>query len=212
VFHDLPQFMLPIESYAIGWRVWVLVAIMRTDAGSTQDGWLSYRFAPTRLRHSGSGYANKSVHLSEIVFRHKGQRIDMQFARATVAQGNSSLGQGPYQAIDGHTQSDWIEFGMRPIIITFPISTPIDSYTFFTAGGTPYNDPVRWRLEGSKDGGVSYQVLHQTLQHYPTPYERRMRLEWFRIPQCFLTTGRDTRQECIDASLLVQQGLAHISL
>merc|ERR1712166_972487 len=98
--------------------------------------------------------------------------------------GHSPVGEEPARAIEGLSQTKWVDMGLRPLNIKLPQATPVDSYTLITANDYLDRDPVQWRLEGSNDGGVSFDVIHEVLADYMVPTDRNQMLEWFRIPIC----------------------------
>jgi len=171
------------------------------------QGWALYRFTWTKLR-SGQRPVER-VQLGEVLFRYKGARLDLSQATAHTLDGASLPGQDPSFAIDGVSTTKWLDLGGRPLLINFPQQVNIDSYTFFTASDTPERDPVRWRLEGSNDGGITFDFLSLVNSDAPAPQDRgSLYLEWFRVPPCYEKKGLDRHSQCIDTNTLIQRGLA----
>lgn len=172
--------------------------------GNELKGWAWYRFVPVKLRGPGNG----GVQLGELVFRRLGVGVSLKEALAFTVHGNSSEGFGPERAADGTTQTHWSDSGMPPLVIRFQCPTAIDHYSFCTAGDAPDRDPVRWRLDGSNNRGMSWASLHEVRVDYPTPHDRYQVLgSWFRLPPCLYTTAANNAQVCRSTAELVRRGL-----
>lgn len=166
-------------------------------------GWSLLRFVPLKLRSDP-----RTVQIAEISFRFRGATVSLEHASAFADRGHTPSGYEPAKAIDGLSQTKWVDYSSTPLSIKLSEATPIDSYTLITSDDALDRDPIRWRLEGSNDGGISYDVLHEILQDYETPTDRQLMLEWFRIPRCLEVTMGGGQQACLSVPKLVAQGLA----
>jgi len=163
---------------------------------------------PRRSPHWRLRQASQGAQLGELVFRRFGRNVRTTHGVASVYGRSATVGFEPQRAIDGSSQTYWSDVGMGPLLLMFSCPWEFDHYTFFTAGGAPALDPVRWRLEGSNDRGRSWAALHEPMVDYPPPYERLKVLDdWFRVPACWPTSALDNTQVCRGTEELVRRRL-----
>lgn len=185
----------------------VFTTTTTTIAG--ERGWSLFRVLPMKSRGDQIRGGTPAVHIAEVAFRFRGAAVSLKQASAYVARGGPSpQNHEPARAIDGLSQTKWVDFSMRPLNIKLPQATPIDSYTLITAQDTLAWDPIQWRLEGSNDGGISWDVLHEVLSDYKTPTDRSQMLEWFDFPRCLEVIAMDGGQTCLNVDLLQKTGYA----
>eukprot|EP01060_Flectonema_neradi_P000579 TRINITY_DN1035_c0_g2_i1.p1 TRINITY_DN1035_c0_g2~~TRINITY_DN1035_c0_g2_i1.p1 ORF type:complete len:929 (+),score=178.37 TRINITY_DN1035_c0_g2_i1:100-2886(+) len=125
--------------------------------------------------------------LTEISFSHSfgGDKNTLKMistATAIVTQKGSKnplSGSGsPSNALDGNTDTEWIDYNMQPIIISFQKPVVMDQFTMTTGLSNPENDIMQWELSGSYDGST-WDVLHSQSNNYPVPLDRKTVLPWF---------------------------------
>lgn len=80
---------------------------------------------------------------------------------ATNPGGNQSSGEGPQYALDGTTNTKWLDYnfagadnhtGSSELIINMGSALTFDGYRWATANDYPSRDPVTWSIYGSNDG------------------------------------------------------------
>ena len=132
-------------------------------AGGSLPTYQFYRFTPTALKGGGG-----PVQISEFEMRVGGAPVPG--ATAANAAGTSPGGEGPELAVDGDTNTKWLNFdgaGGAILVLDFGAPMPVDGYRFATANDFPERDPVSWTIEGSNSAFGTYDLL-DTVVDYPT--------------------------------------------
>ena len=148
-------------------RLWALAAspllAVPLQAAGTTFTYSTYRFFPLSNRgQAASPTATKLMQLSELQFFHNGEQIDPLSATVTSSSTNHPAGEAPPFASDGDIDTKWLNFDYTPgttLVFQFAEPTSIDSYNYVTGGDAPERDPISWRIEGSSDGGSTWEVL-----------------------------------------------------
>jgi hypothetical protein len=135
------------------------------------------KFTPLAMRSKDAD----AVQLGHIGFRSGGANVSVAGAVGTNPRGNNPTVGMPGNAIDGMTNTKWIDMNKGKLIITFANPVHADEFCFTTAIDDIDRDPVSWRLEGSMDY-VSWTTLHEQTS-YATPMARKTSTPWFPLSQ-----------------------------
>ncbi|WP_353566388.1 endo-beta-N-acetylglucosaminidase [Haloferula sargassicola] len=153
----------------------VCALVVTASAAGKTHPW--FRFTPMRQRDNPP---TTLIQLSEFRFLHQGDRLDLAGVSVTNPGGSSPAGEDPAKAIDGSTDSKWLDLTMHPLVFHFPQAVTIDAYGFTTANDAAERDPGNWRFEGSDDG--SHWVLLDERINPSVPTARFTETEDFALP------------------------------
>lgn len=144
--------------------------------GKCQARFMSFRFEPVSLRSSWTN----AVQIAEIEFR-SGDAIKRPM-KVTNPNGVNPQNEEPDKAIDGKTETKWLDFKKGPLILewSFPGPGPLDAYRFTTANDETSRDPCKWKMYGSSGGDAGWVLLHsQITTPCVTPTGRFANTAWF---------------------------------
>lgn len=126
-----------------------------------------YRFTPTQLRDDATA---TGVQISEFAFFYSGSQL---IAPAASNPGGSfTVDEAPDKVGDADLFTRWHDSNKGALVFDFGADTPIDAYQFATANDAIERDPVRWTLEGSRDGSNWAMIDDRSAIDFPTPIER----------------------------------------
>ncbi len=116
-----------------------------------------YRFRTTAVR----GAVIEAVQISEIEFYYSGTKISFAGATATNPGGSNPAGEEPDKAIDGNTNTKWLDGNILRLVIDFGVGVRkvADAFRFATANDAINRDPLQWVVEGSNDNST-WTALH----------------------------------------------------
>ncbi len=116
-----------------------------------------YRFRTTAVR----GALIEAVQISEIEFYFSGTMVSFAGATATNPGGSNPAGEEPSKAIDGNTNTKWLDANILPLVIDFGVGGQkvADSFRFATANDATNRDPLQWVVEGSNNNST-WTALH----------------------------------------------------
>ncbi|GAA5484478.1 hypothetical protein Hsar01_03722 [Haloferula sargassicola] len=139
------------------------------------------RFTPVKRRSSGD------IQLSEFQFFDSYGDLANPVTPTDVLDDNGTnapdAGEGALKLIDGDITTKWYSGNSAPITFVFPEGTTIGAYSFATANDFDGRDPIQWVLEGSSDGGLTWDYIDSMLGlSYPTPTARNTFTQEFPLP------------------------------
>ncbi|WP_193213889.1 lectin-like domain-containing protein [Luteolibacter marinus] len=162
-------------------RLWALAATSllagELHAAGTTFTYSAYRFFPVSNRGQAvATTGSKLMQISEFQFFYEGAQVDPLSATVTSSSTNHPPGEAPPFVSDGDINTKWLNYDYTPgttLVFTFAGPTSIDSYNYITGGDAPERDPVSWRIEGSSDGGATWEVL-DVVNRFPASPTRKV--------------------------------------
>jgi|TARA_B110001469_G_C9521105_1_gene259375 hypothetical protein len=111
---------------------------------------------------------NCCVSMGQIIFySNSGAEIDMSGVVATNPGGNNPVNQGPQHVTTAgapfSSSANWLDFNYGDLILAFPNTVQVASYSFTNAHVNWDRTPVRWRLDASNDG-INWTPLDRTYE------------------------------------------------
>ena len=103
---------------------------------------------------------------------------------SNVSKSRSAATQAVDRTVDANVGTKWcVHHGGIPVVWQMVYeqasSTPLQGYSFTSAGDVPTRDPIEWRLEGSNDEGSNWLLLDE--KNLGTPFERRRMTKRFTV-------------------------------
>ena len=148
---------------------------------SVAGGEVSYqlvRFTPIELRTGGG-----TIQLED--FRFMNGSVEVEPIAVSDPGGTNLPGaaEGVEKLIDDHDYNNyppsdpattkWLSGVLSPIVFDFGTTATFDSYSFVTGNDFPDRDPVKWIMEGSSDGGTTWELFENvTSIKFNSPLER----------------------------------------
>ncbi|NNM31115.1 MAG: hypothetical protein HKO57_16475, partial [Akkermansiaceae bacterium] len=133
------------------------------------------RFTPLRLAETLGffGGAN-SIQIAEFQFYNNGVALDLSPTGLNPGVsnpgGNFPGGEGPEKVVDGDPGTKWLDFNKQGLVFDFfPNTVTFDAYGWTTANDAAERDPVAWRLEGSSDGGATWELIDNVDKNRDNP-------------------------------------------
>lgn len=126
-----------------------------------------YRFSQTKLRNNATA---NSIQLAEMQLFLNATQITG--ATASNPGGNNPGAEPPAKAVDGDTNTKWLDFNKSALVLNFGSPVTVNGYRWATANDSIDRDPIRWRFEGSTNGSTWTVLDDQTAADFPVPTTR----------------------------------------
>jgi len=140
----------------------------------------TYRWLRFNLLKRRSSRSN-SVQMAELAF-YDSNNIKLNPSHSSNPGGRTPGNEGHAKIRDGNSNTKWLDFNKKPIILMFSKNVAPASYKWMTANDANGRDPIRWTIDGTNDG-KSWTTIDATYskRNAPVPGARKRELS-FTIP------------------------------
>ena len=131
-------------------------------------------------RKRNHGHTSPDVQLSQITFFDGTAQLPV--LSVENPGGSNPMSEGPGNLVDGSMDTKWFDHNARPLVCQLHGCWKLEGYSFATANDYDGRDPVRWRLDGSRDGREWIVLDDRSCVDQDVPKVRKRFLDAMRLP------------------------------